>query len=961
MKKFILSFEKNTYIKFILKNEWIFILAAFLLPLLFYGNVFIGRSFGFECAPGVMGLQAPYGQTMTGANWYCSTILDPGAYTWQHPAHWVNVMRQYMSGHFPTWAQNIATGFPLAANFQSDAYYLLILPFTFLFQLSNHNFLFIDLFLVFRYMMLSGGMYLFLRSLKLNRIISLTGAIALFSSGYYITIPALAHHNVDILLPFIGWAINNTYFKRSTKWLGISILTLGLSMLGGMPESSMFILFFTSTYATFLSFFFVKENKLRYFLYGASITLFGLLISAILYFPGIEFILSGLSAHHSGGSQKFTDIHNFILLIQPKIFGGGNLFWDGYRQLIDFNPDSWNYVGTAIFYLFLTNLIFFIPFVRRIKKDPIVYIYIYFLGLSILLLLQLYGIVHFFFFEYFPGFKETQFTKYSSSLINFSVIASACFAVSQMMDTKTKKIFLLYPVVSAFLFYLSFHYHAIIIADPYISKIKGISTNALYGFFFISVITFAYYFLRKKLILATIIAFIVFSEFVYYFPKHGDQTRRNSFNTPPAVKFLQSKNYHEFRILGIDYLLFPNLATVYDLNDIRLLDALWIGRYFEYMKAFYAEPDVFRITGIRESNATQSADIISNPYFDMMSVKYVLSYQNINNLVDNPLIDQIIAQNKKSDKLNRATFSIKKDTKDVLFEHAPNSIKATITKPEGAEYLTLYPALPDTLFGTHQSDGVRFVVTASKDDTVIYTNEITDDASNKASDQKWFTVKVGPFPDIESSYQFTLELQTDQLKGNAFDWAGWGGFEWDSSTKKISDKYKLVYDKEMKIYENNTYIPRVRFINNVICAPNEKDVAKNYQNVIDLMKKNKENITKIAIVEDQNCQNKNYNPQKGKISNTNFQDEKISFTYSSSEDQYGLLSDTYYAGWKIYINGKEGRIKPTNLAFRGFVLPKGNNVKVEVVYDPLSFKLGLFISLISIVLAVYLIVRNKRI
>ena len=84
-------------------------------------------------------------------------------------------------------------------------------------------------------------------------------------------------------LPLIAWSINNFYFKKDIKWMGISSLLLGLSMLGGMPESSVFILFFVGLYVMFLSFFYAEENKIKYFILGNLIWFFGLLISAIQY------------------------------------------------------------------------------------------------------------------------------------------------------------------------------------------------------------------------------------------------------------------------------------------------------------------------------------------------------------------------------------------------------------------------------------------------------------------------------------------------------------------------------------------------------------------------------------------------------------------------------------------------------------------------------------------------------
>ncbi|MFB0538129.1 MAG: YfhO family protein, partial [Anaerolineae bacterium] len=61
-------------------------------------------------------------------------------------------------------------------------------------------------------------------------------------------------------------------------------------------------------------------------------------------------------------------------------------------------------------------------------------------------------------------------------------------------------------------------------------------------------------------------------------------------------------------------------------------------------------------------------------------------------------------------------------------------------------------------------------------------------------------------------------------------------------------------------------------------------------------------------------------------------------------DGYLVLSDTYYPGWRAYVDGEEKEILRANYAFRAVPLESGQHT-VLFQYDPLSFKLGLAISL----------------
>jgi uncharacterized membrane protein YfhO len=59
-----------------------------------------------------------------------------------------------------------------------------------------------------------------------------------------------------------------------------------------------------------------------------------------------------------------------------------------------------------------------------------------------------------------------------------------------------------------------------------------------------------------------------------------------------------------------------------------------------------------------------------------------------------------------------------------------------------------------------------------------------------------------------------------------------------------------------------------------------------------------------------------------------------------------VLSDTFYPGWKAYVDGKKATIYPTDLALRSVFLPAGEHT-VEFVFSPGSFKLGSAITIAS--------------
>jgi len=76
-----------------------------------------------------------------------------------------------------------------------------------------------------------------------------------------------------------------------------------------------------------------------------------------------------------------------------------------------------------------------------------------------------------------------------------------------------------------------------------------------------------------------------------------------------------------------------------------------------------------------------------------------------------------------------------------------------------------------------------------------------------------------------------------------------------------------------------------------------------------------------------------------------------------------ILSDTYYPGWQAIVDGTPAKIYRVDCDMRGVVVSPGTHT-IVMSYQPLSFKIGLGISLTSlaglIVVGVVLAVRLRR-
>ena len=72
-----------------------------------------------------------------------------------------------------------------------------------------------------------------------------------------------------------------------------------------------------------------------------------------------------------------------------------------------------------------------------------------------------------------------------------------------------------------------------------------------------------------------------------------------------------------------------------------------------------------------------------------------------------------------------------------------------------------------------------------------------------------------------------------------------------------------------------------------------------------------------------------------------------------------VLADSFYPGWKVYVDGEEGEILRANYFFRGVVLSAGDH-RVVFRYEPASFYYGLAITLTTLMFLLFISVRGRR-
>lgn len=92
-------------------------------------------------------------------------------------------------------------------------------------------------------------------------------------------------------------------------------------------------------------------------------------------------------------------------------------------------------------------------------------------------------------------------------------------------------------------------------------------------------------------------------------------------------------------------------------------------------------------------------------------------------------------------------------------------------------------------------------------------------------------------------------------------------------------------------------------------------------------------------------------PFQGKVTITSYRPDEIVIRTDSQDSGYLFLSESFYPGWKAYVDETPVRILRGNYLFRVIELPRGKH-HVRFVFDPFTIKLGMGITLLTMLIIV---------
>ncbi|HOV80010.1 MAG TPA: YfhO family protein, partial [Bacillota bacterium] len=180
-----------------------------------------------------------------------------------------------------------------------------------------------------------------------------------------------------------------------------------------------------------------------------------------------------------------------------------------------------------------------------------------------------------------------------------------------------------------------------------------------------------------------------------------------------------------------------------------------------------------------------------------------------------------------------------------------------------------------------------------------------------------------------------------------------------SSPGRAAVPYKMIYDKEIMIYEVPDILPRASvFYRAELMGRDDCILARLKDPSLDIKKSvlvfsGDLNGNEKALIEDIN--NSPLKEAHG-AEILSYRSQKVEIRAVLQQTGILVLNDTFYPGWKVYVNGRETALLNVNYLFRGVPLKEGDHL-VEFRYEPSTFRLGLLISAVSLTATAALLLR----
>jgi hypothetical protein len=362
-----------------------------------------------------------------------------------------------------------------------------------------------------------------------------------------------------------------------------------------------------------------------------------------------------------------------------------------------------------------------------------------------------------------------------------------------------------------------------------------------------------------------------------------------------AEGFLRSTS-SDYRLLSSPALP-PNLATEFSLYDLGVLDPLLPSRYVSIMSAISDQP-------IRSRLSTEEIINLEHPFLDLASVR---------------------------------TIFHRKDIRNLLLRSAPSGENLPMMTVPGFDYET-----KSTPSGFSRSYNLWIPV--ENPELVLFITS---------------TKEVSLRLTADNTALLSLNLKAGESLLKTIDLQQWKGQQTQIELHCISQSplttaliplsggkptLELVETNPvsgLKVFKRPGALPMVRLTHKLECTSPGSSLEALERGLV----------TKDLSVTEE-CEGV-YQLASGSSSEGSAKiirrtGNTLTVQVAAANESMLFISQNYYPGWKAKVNGVQAKVHRLDYTFTGVVVPKGLSL-IELRYRPMSFKLGLLVSLFGII------------
>jgi hypothetical protein len=847
-----------------------------------------------------------------------------------------------------------------------------------------------NLLIISAYILASFFSYGYIYTVTQSLIGAYGGGIIYGMSGFMIS--HIEHTNMIhsvAWLPLSLWALEKLRHKISKFWVFLAVISLGLNILAGHPQMAVYSLALIILYSFILG----KKAAIKtgkYYQIIGLILILGITLASLQLIPTLE--LSRLSVRDEIDFRFYTDYtlppQEAVKLIFPYFFGGSH------SQLYNMSYfGSWTLTETTG-YVGISGLILatvgFICHRRQILAQFWLVIVLFSLFIAFGESTPLAWLSY-----HIPIYNKFRCLARHFCQMSLGISILAGMGIQSLQNLQLSPRLFLKVIIAFISILLTALFYIYSYIKPNIITNQNLNSNRIFNLtqnpalaipliiFIVAILTISLVlFIIKKynfkpiailLICLVILDLSSFSYFSVWKEQYGDYEFILAENHPYALKYrelLQSENQRMISlegVLGGMENIRPNLSRKWQISNASIYNPLILKRYAHFLNADYA-------SGVQGSSWADN----NNQSFNLMGIRYVFmsqmppsklkTQQGILWNNDDLNINEGINLGKKcaaeSDKITKINYPLSQplpiqtiaivnhlgcspeipDNTDVL--------RITLTDLEGNIITKTLKAGQDT--SEFAYDSVRDAIAHSKAENIFETTADGNQYLSLVHLDKSKTIKNMQLEYLLEGGSISIKKITliDEEKQKFYPFNDLENF-----LSNQSRWHHLEDINKTTIYENKDALPRVWLVPKVI-ALKPDEIIRTIK-TSSLPDRSIYQPQKIALVEEKiDFEVEKFDPQ-AQATIINHTPTSIEIETNSQSPSFLVLSDTYYPGWQGRIDGKKTKVFVTNYWQRGIVLPKGNH-RVKFDFKPLSFHLGLGLSLATFFGLGYLILPCSR-